>query len=226
MPHPSETVVAFLRACGVDPERSPLEVMGRLWADLVAANEAVNLTRLTGEADFWVRHVADSLAIGRVVPALFAEPLAVADVGCGAGFPLLPLAWAGPALRLTGFESRRRKAAFAAREAEALGLANAAVVARRVREAARLAEHAGRYDVALARAIGPSGALVRECRGLLKPEPGAVLVHYKTPQAVEAEWPLAEREAAKHGLAVEASDRLELPDGGGTRQFLLMRRLG
>jgi 16S rRNA (guanine527-N7)-methyltransferase len=199
--------------------------MGQLWADLVAANAALNLTRITAEGGFWVRHVADSLAVGRVVPALLAESLAVADVGCGAGFPLLPLAWANPALRLAGFESRGGKAAFAAGEAQALGLRNATVVARRAREAARLAEHAGRYDVVLARAVGSAGALVRECRGLLRPEPGAMLVHYKTPQAAEAELPLAGREAAKYGFAVEVSDALELPDGGGTRQFLLMRRL-
>ena len=226
MAHPSENVVAFLRTCGVDFARSPLEVMGRLWADLVAANEVVNLTRITSEAGFWVLHVADSVAVGQALPALLGEPLAVPDVGCGAGLPLLPLAWASPALRLTGFESRGRKAAFVAAEAEALGLANATVVARRAREASRLEAHAGRYDVVLARAVGPAGKLVRECRGLLKPEPGAVLVHYKTPQAIEAERPLAEREAAKHGFAVQPSDVFDLPDGGGPRQFLLMRRLG
>jgi len=226
MAHPSENVVAFLRTCGVDTGRSPFEVMARLRADLVAANQTVNLTRVTSEGDFWARHVADSLAVGQVLPALLGEPLAVADVGCGAGFPLLPLAWASPALRLTGFESRGRKAAFVSAEAEALGLANATVVARRAREASRLEAHAGRYDIVLARAVGSAGELVRECRGLLKQEPGAVLVHYKTPQAIEAERPLAEREAAKHGLAVEASQIFDLPDGGGTRQFLLMRRLG
>ncbi|NQT88555.1 16S rRNA (guanine(527)-N(7))-methyltransferase RsmG [bacterium] len=213
---PSEAVRAFLRSCG---GAGPLDAMARLQADLAEANRSMNLTRV---ADFWVGHVADSLAVGLAVPELLSEAMTVADVGCGAGFPLLPLAWANAELWAVGFESRQKKADFVAREVGRLGLSNASVEPRRAREAARLEEHAGRYDAVLLRAVGPAGELVRECRGLLKP--GGVLIHYKTPQAVQAELPLAEREANKYGFTIATSDVIELPEGGGARQFLLMHR--
>lgn len=239
MARPSDEVVAFLRACGVDLQRSPLEVMRRLYAHLVAANREDNLTRITAEADFWVKHVADSVSVGLLVPGLVGgaadasaaelaggerRALRVADVGCGAGFPLLPLAWASPNLDLTGFESRGKKADFVAREIARLGLANARGVPRRAREAARLPEHAGRYDVVLLRAVGAAGEMVRECRRLLRHGPGAMMVHYKTPDGAVAERALADREAGKYGLVVETSRTIELPERGGARQFLTMRR--
>jgi 16S rRNA (guanine527-N7)-methyltransferase len=208
--------VGFIRSCGA---ALPLDAMQRLAADLAEANRTLNLTRVT---DFWVGHVADSLSVGLVVPELLTSALTIADVGCGAGFPLLPLAWANPALRATGFESRKKKAHFVIREIERLELSNAWVEPRRAREAGRLEEHGGRYDAVLVRAVGPAGKLVRECRALMAPD--GVLILYKTPQAVAAELPLAEREAAKYGLAVEVSGVIELPEEGGQRQFLLMRR--
>jgi 16S rRNA (guanine527-N7)-methyltransferase len=149
----------------------------------------------------------------------------VADVGCGAGFPLLPLAWASPGLRFTGFESRGKKADFVKREIARLGLRNARAVSQRAREAGRRPEHAGQYDVVLLRAVGPAGDLVRECRALLREEPGARMVHYKTPDGVAAERAVAEREAGKYGFAVETSQMVTLPEQGGPRQFLLLRRI-
>ena len=236
---PSANVVLFLRACGADLAHSPLDAMFQLYADLMAANERDNLTRITDERDFWIKHVADSLAITLAMPELRGEPsgqeglpppdhppraLRVADVGCGAGFPLLVLAWANRGWGLTGFESRGKKAEFVSREAAALRLGNVRVVSRRAREAGRLPEHRGQCDVVLLRAVGEAGKMVRECRELLAAEPGAMMVHYKTPQAVAAERAMAEREAGKYGLGVEVSDVVSLPDGGGERQFIVMRR--
>jgi len=209
--------------CGVPPARlNGLAVLGRLREALVAANQALNLTRITSEADYWWLHVADSLSVGRAWPAILTEPLAVADVGCGAGFPLLPLAWANPALRGTGIESRRKKAAFVAEQIRALGLEGAGVVAGRAREAARRPEHAGRYDAVVLRAAGAAGKLVRECRGLLRPAEGSRMVFYKTPPAVAAERAEIEREAGKFALAVEVSPAFTLPGNRGERQFVTL----
>ena len=217
----------FLRRCGVREDRlGDLSALSRLHEDLVEANRRLNLTRIVDEEGFWWRHVADSLSVGLVMPGLLREPLAVADVGCGAGFPMLPLAWANPELRITGIESRGKKAQFVRDESERLGLARCSVLALRAREAARQPEHQGRYDTVLARAVGSAGDMIRECRRFLRDSPGAALVLYKTPESVAAEADEARREAAKFGLEIELSDVISLPQGAGTRQFLLARRPG
>ena len=134
---------------------------------------SVQAEKYTDEDVYWVLHVADSLSVGLAMPELLREPLTVADVGCGAGLPMLALAWANPELRLTGIEPRRRPAEFVRRQIEALGLTHCSVLARQAREAGRLPEHTGRYNVVLARAVGPAGKLIRDARRLLRAAPGA-----------------------------------------------------
>ena len=222
MTFPGDDIVDFVRACGVPAEAADrLGDLSRLYRDLVSANRRTNLTRLTGEEEFWVKHVADSLTLGRVCPGLGEHPWAVVDVGAGAGFPSLPLAWAYPSLRVTAVEVRQQKIAFLERQVEALGLSNCRVVGRQAREAARLPGCRGRFDLVTARAVSDAGTLIREGRGFLRPE-NAGMAFYKTPDAVAREWHTAEREAGKFGFRLETSEPFELPQGGGSRQFLLV----
>ena len=215
----------FLARCGLPLER--LECLGelrRLYEDLAAANRRDNLTALTDEREFWLKHVVDSFSLGLVVPEVFTGELAVADVGCGAGFPLLPLAWANPRLKIVGIETRRKKVAFIERETAALRLGNCHTVAMQAREAARLDEYARTFDLVLLRAVGTAAKMVRECRNLLAPPAGARMIFYKTPETAAEELPLARREAEKFDLAVSTSESFVLPADAGERQFLILAR--
>ncbi len=213
----------FLRRCGVSRSRDFLDAMARLREDLLQANRRTNLTRITSPEAFRTLHVLDSLSAGLALPELLTAALRVADVGSGAGFPLLPLAAVNSKLQIVGIEPRRRKIAFLQREIERLGLTSARAVCARAREAGRTEGLAGTFDLVLLRAVGPAGALLRECRALLKPVPGGCILFYKTPASVRAEEPLARREAKKFGLAMETTDPFCLPGDGGERQFLLFR---
>ncbi len=215
----------FWRECGLTPAAvGRLAAMEGLWRALVEANLRDNLTRITDEREFWLRHVADSLLVGQVCPAIMTEAISVADVGCGGGFPILPLACVNPQLRITGIESRRKKVAFVAAQIEAIGATEASAVALQAREAGRDEAHAGRYDIVLLRAVGDAGKMVREVRQLLSPQAGSCVIHYKTPESIDAEWPLAVREAEKFGMVASRSPVLLLPDGAGHRQFVIMTR--
>ena len=215
---------AFLSQCNIDVQQHDLNVLAQLFNDLVSANRVTNLTRITDEAEFWNLHVLDSLSIGIALPEIFsssAASLRVADVGCGAGFPLFPLAWANPKLNVTGIEARGKKVEFIKAEAAALGMANVHALPMQAREAGRLVEYAGQFDVVLLRAVGTAGKFLRECRNLLKPTPEAKIVFYKTPAAIEIELPEAQRKADKYHLQLTKSTVFTLPAGAGERQFLL-----
>jgi 16S rRNA (guanine527-N7)-methyltransferase len=214
---------AFLQRCNLDVHRCDLGVLVTLFGDLVKANRRTNLTRITSPGEFWNLHVLDSLSVGIAIPALLDSSFRVADVGCGAGFPLLPLAWANPALELTGIESRGKKVEFIRAEIESLGLTNARVIQAQAREAGRLEEFAGQFDVVLLRAVGPAGKMLRECRSLLKPAPESKIIFYKTPAAVETERPEAQREADKYHLELTESPVFHLPADTGERQFLIFK---
>ncbi len=213
----------FLDRCGAGGAfRSRREVMERFHADLEEFNRHTNLTRITGRAEFWLKHVADSLAAGLVLPELLSSPLHAADVGCGAGFPYFPLGWANPALRLDGIEVNSKKVEFLEAETAALGFTHCRVIGRQAREVGRLPEHAGRYGAVVARAVSSPENLVKESRQLLAP--GAPLLVYSTPVAVKDSWELARREATKYGLSMTISDVIGLPCGAGQRQFFIFRR--
>jgi len=224
---PPTEVVEFLQRCGVRAvARNDTTLLERFYVDLLRANRSTNLTRITSPADFWVKHVADSIAVGLVYGDILERPLKAADVGCGAGFPTVPLAWANRDLQLTAIDAAAKKAGFLGAELSDLGLGNCTVVAGQAREVARRPEFAGQFDVVLARAVAPGAKLVRECRHLLRPVPGSALFFYKTPDGVATELAATEREAGKHGLEVTVSPALELPLAAGRRQFLIVHHPG
>ena len=162
--------------------------------------------------------------MGTAAPELMTEALAVADAGCGAGFPMLPLAWANPLLAVTGIDGRGRKIEFVQRRIESLGLTRCRALAGRARELARLPEHAGAYDAVLLRAVGTPGKLLRECRAL--PRPGGRIIFYATPADADADEQreLSRREAGKFGLGMAESPTITLPGQAGQRRFVIFTR--
>ncbi len=215
-----DELISFLEACGVAESRlTDMSAIERLRADLVEANRSTNLTRITDADEFWLLHLADSLAVGMAARELMSESLAVADVGCGAGFPMLPLAWANRALTVTGIDGRGRKIDFVRRQIERMGLTKCRALTGRARELAREPEHAGCYDAVLLRAVGTPGKMLRECRAL--PRPGGKIIFYTTPSAADAQRALSRREAGKFGLDMAESPTIALPCGAGERRFVV-----
>ncbi len=220
----SEAALAeFLNRCGAgNAFQTRREVMERFFADLTEFNSHTNLTRIVEYAEFWIKHVADSLAAGLVLPELLTHPLRTADVGPGAGFPYFPLGWANPKLQLTGIEVNSKKVEFLVAETAHLGFSHCTVIGRQAREVGRLPEHLGRYDAVVARAVSNPANLVKESRQLLAPH--ATLLVYSTPVAVAENRELARREARKYGLSMTTSAVIDLPCRAGQRQFFIFRR--
>jgi len=214
----------FLERCGAgNAFRTRRDVMERFFADLGDFNRHTNLTRIVEYAEFWIKHIADSLAAGLVLPELLTQPLRTADVGPGAGFPYFPLGWVNPDLRLTGIEVNSKKVEFLVAETARLDFANCNVIGRQAREVGRLPEHLGKYDAVVARAVSNPANLVKESRQLLAPH--ATLLVYSTPIAVAEHRELARREAHKYGLAMTTSAIIDLPCHAGQRQFFIFRKI-
>lgn len=210
----------WLEAHGLSLPGCWKEQVEKLRRAVVAANERVNLTRITGERDFLAKHIADSLLIAFAYPRLRTEPLAIADIGCGAGFPGLPLAITFPSSRVTEVDSAAKKVSEVERIIGELEIGNARTVHARGRELAHRSEHERAYDLVVSRAVSDTPSLLRECRRLVRP--GGSLVVYKTPGQAREEKALTEREAAKHGLLPELSIAWTLPQSDGERCFWII----
>ena len=126
-------------------------------------------TRVTDPAEAIDVHIADSLSalplLGLLLPGgVKAE--AIVDIGSGAGFPGLPLAVVLEESRVDLVESTERKCRFVACTIERLGLSNARAVCLRAEDWAR-GEGAGRYRLAVVRAVAPLATLVEYASPLL-----------------------------------------------------------
>lgn len=204
------------------PRRVQLLAGALRHAQLVAAaNERLNLTRITAPRDVAVKHLLDCVTPWRRLVELAETPdpsrrdptPTWLDLGSGAGYPGVLLALLLPRVRVVLVESTQKKAAYLKEVVGALALQNAEVAAERAE--AWLAQSVA--DVVVARAVGPARDLLR----LLKPVRAnwRRLVLYKGP-GVEAEMAQAAKDAEKMGLVAAITARYELPDGAGSRSLL------
>lgn len=190
---------AFLQACSTFQEI------------LYETNKTMNLTRIPLE-EFWSKHIADSVSIAPYLNGKFN----LCDVGCGAGFPSLPLAAAFPELQVTAVDSTRKKIDFVNRAAEAMELENLEALHARANELAAAEDYHHHFDIVTARAVADSMKLVREVSGLLRKD--AFLHVYRTPDQRDREKP----ELQKLALRFRCTDTFELPDNAGTRLFMIL----
>lgn len=103
----------------------------------------------------WDRHILNSAVIGEVID----EGARVVDIGSGAGLPGIPLAIAGPDLRVQLVEPLLRRATFLSEVVEDLGLDNVEVHRGRAEEKS-IVTAVGGADVVTSRAVAPVGRLM------------------------------------------------------------------
>lgn len=166
------------------------EKMHLLAERLVEVNRVMNLTAITDMDGIVLRHVADSLIISPYIP----EGASLIDIGCGAGFPTLPLAVARPDLRICAVDSTEKRVKYVTETAKLLDLANVKAISARAEELALLSEHRERYDVATARAVASLPVLCELTLPFVKV--GGTLVAMKAKSAKE------ELEASCHAISV------------------------
>jgi 16S rRNA (guanine527-N7)-methyltransferase len=188
--------------------------LGRYLDLLLAANQTMNLTRITDRPAAELHHVADALTL---LPFLPTGPHAVADVGTGGGVPGIPLAIARPEAAVLLIESTKKKAAFLRSAVEQLQLPNVTVTDQRAEDVGHAPDHRERYDVVTARAVATLAWLAEWCLPLAKPKAGKVLA-MKGEKAAE-ELPAAAKAIKMLGGGVAVVHPVELP---GTQHHVIV----
>lgn len=163
-----------------------VEKLGILLELLTEANRHMNLTAISEPEEIVLRHFADSLTAARFLPS----GARVVDMGCGGGFPTLPLAIARPDLSFTALDSTAKKLTFVAAAAERLSLSVKTVAVR----AEEYRDGREGFDVCLSRAVASLELLDELCLPLVKV--GGVFVAMKGASGLE------ELTAAQKGIAV------------------------
>ncbi len=207
----------LLQSCGVRNLDYFINQSNMYYSDLIEMNKQFNLTRIIDKEDFWIKHIIDSLFIYKVFPEIASGGLEVCDIGCGAGFPLIPLAIAFPDNNYTGFESREKKSNFVRKQAEKLKI-NCKCFPIRGIEASRKRSFTHKFDILTARAVAPLPKLYNESIRFMKQN--GRMIFYKTPQKAIEEKKLLLDSPDTKGLSIKISDLLTLPYEYGDRVFV------
>jgi 16S rRNA (guanine527-N7)-methyltransferase len=146
---------------------------------LIEENKHTNLTRIIEPNQIRIRHFLDSLAVLPVLDQLAGNKssLRIADVGSGAGFPVLPLAIIRPEWKFTSIEATGKKVNFQKKVVAELGLKNITVVGVRAEELAHTKQYREKFDASLARAVADLGILAEVSLPLVKT--GGLMLAYK-----------------------------------------------
>ena len=126
---------------------------------LLEENEKYNLTAIREPERIALAHYADCAALAKALP----KGARIIDVGCGAGFPSLPVAILRPDVHVTALDSTAKRTAYVAAAADMLGLTNIRTVTARAEDAAKDPGLRESFDVATARAVAAMRILCELC---------------------------------------------------------------
>ncbi len=116
---------------------------------MLCENEKYNLTAITDPIGIILNHYCDSATLSELLP----KGASLIDVGCGAGFPTLPLAILRQDLKITALDSTAKRINYVRESAELLGLNSVTAVCMRAEEGALMPEYREKFDFATARAV-------------------------------------------------------------------------
>jgi 16S rRNA (guanine527-N7)-methyltransferase len=133
----------------------------RFGVALLEKNQVMNLTAITDPQEVARLHFLDCMALLNVADF---QNKSVIDVGCGAGFPGVPLKIAEPSIDLTLLDSLKKRVDWLSEVLPQLGL-EAECVSARAEEYAL--QHRERYDLAVSRAVARLSMLSELCLPLV-----------------------------------------------------------
>lgn len=142
-----------------------VETFWNLTEVMLKTNAVMNITAITDIEKIIPLHYADCVKIANLIP----ENATVADIGCGGGFPILPLSIVRPDLKIVGIDSTEKKVKYVSEVGHMLGL-NIEIVADRAEALARLPEMRQKFDVVVSRAVARLNILDELCMPFVKPD--------------------------------------------------------
>ena len=187
---------------------------------LVAYNEKVNLTAITDPADIAVKHFLDSLT--PISQDLIKKGDSMIDVGCGAGFPSIPMKLVFPDMELTLLDSLDKRLAFLKELCRRLDIAHVSFVHARAEDGGKQAILREKYDVAVSRAVANLRVLSEYCLPFVKV--GGLFLALKGPSVME------EAENAKKAIDVLGGElvdikKIELPFSELTHTIVVIKKV-
>ena len=181
---------------------------------VVEQNQVMNLTAITEPAAVGKLHLLDSLTVLSVADL---EGKTLIDVGCGAGFPGVPLAIACPGAKVTLLDSLGKRMNWLETVLPGLGVSARCVTAR-AEEA--VTEHREQFDFATSRAVARLNILLELTAPYVRLGGGVIALKGA---AAREELEQARNAVKKLGLKVEQIRDFSID--GATHSVIVLRKV-
>ena len=209
-----------LLAKGIELSAMQGEQFERFTAMFLEKSKQMNLSAITSEEGIAVLHYLDSLTL--LDTALIHEGARVIDIGCGAGFPGVPLAIMRPDIALTLLDATKKKLSFVQEAVKSLGLSGAQTVAARAEELAHDRNYRERFDIATSRAVANLSVLCEIALPFVAA--GGYLLALKGEKA-EEEAQEAQKKVMKMGAIIQSVNDVTLYQSDRSHHIVVIKKL-
>lgn len=208
------TLTEGLKSLGLTLSQEQIDTLCAFGKAMVRQNEVMNLTAITEDTAVAKLHLLDSLT---VLCCADLRGKSLIDVGCGAGFPGVPLAAACPEAKITLLDSLGKRVKWLEEVLPALGIPAECVTARAEEAVAGRREQ---YDFAASRAVARLNILLELTAPYVKVG-GAVLAL----KGAAAREELGECRNAIRQLGLKLEDVKEFPIDGTNHAIIILRKI-
>ena len=136
--------------CEADNDK--IDKLIKFYDMIIEKNKVMNLTAITGFEEFVKKHIIDSLSASKIID-LNGKTFNMIDIGTGAGFPGIPLKIIHPSLKITLFDSLKKRLVFLDEVIDILDLKGIKTLHGRAEEFGRKEEYREQYDIVVSRAV-------------------------------------------------------------------------
>ncbi len=207
-----QTLLTYAERLGLCLQPEQTEHFCAFGQALLEKNQVMNLTAITDPQEVARLHFADCLALLKLTDF---RGKSVIDVGCGAGFPGVPLKLGEPTIRLTLLDSLQKRVNWLRETLDSMGVEANCVAARAEEYAAR-----EQFDIATSRAVARLNILAELCLPFVRV--GGVFLAMKA-TAADEELLEAKRAISLLGGKVEQVAQYDLEDA--TRRVIVIRKV-
>ncbi len=209
-----QTLKAGLNSIDLPLDEEKIDTLCAFGAAVVRQNEVMNLTAITEPSAVAKLHLQDSVSLLKCADL---KGKTLIDVGCGAGFPGVPVKIACPEVKLTLLDSLGKRMNWLQTVLPTLGVEAECVTARAEEAAAQRREQ---YDFASSRAVARLNVLLELTAPFVKVG-GAVLAMKGS--AAQEELDEAKKAISKLGLRLEKVHHF--PIDGADHALIILRKI-